>query len=177
MANNLKSTVLTNRDAIPKVLTDGFLSGGTASESVGSVQVGTSDAAGSFYRLVQVPSNGRVDSIRWQSQALSNSCALDVAVWYPTTIPTGGANFIPAACATIIISSSSFATNLLAGLAVQPTDVTNQSGNYSIPLQETPLWNVLGFTSDPEISFDIGFSVRVATGAAGYVGLKIAYQY
>lgn len=177
MANNLKSTLLTNRDATPKVFSDGFLSGGTGTGAVGSVITGTSDAAGSFYRLVSVPSNARIDAIRWQSAGLSNSCALDIACWYPTFVPQGGANFIPSACASIIISSSAFATNLLAGVAVQPTDVTNQSGNYLIPLQETPLWNVLGFTADPEISIDMGFSVRVATGAAGYVGLKVSYQY
>lgn len=177
MSSFFKSTLLTNRDATPKVLTDGFLSGGTGTDTVGSVQVGTSDSAGSFYRLVQVPSNARIDSIRWQSGALSNSCALDIAVWYPTTIPTGGGNFVPSACAGAIIASSVFATNLLAGSANQATDVTNQSGNYLIPLQETPLWNVLGFATDPELFFDIGFSVRVATGASGYVGLKVAYQF
>lgn len=178
MANNLKSTFITNRDVTPKVFTDGFLVGGTGTEVVGSVITGTSDAAGSFYRLVSIPSSARIDSLRYQSAALGNTSAVDIAVWYPTSIQAGGGNFIPTACAGVIISSSAFATNLIVGgPAVVPTDCTNQSGNYLIPLQETPLWNVLGFAADPEIYFDVGFSVRVATGAAGYIGLKCNYQF
>lgn len=178
MSNFLKSTFLQNRDATPKVLTDGYLSGGMVTNAIGSVITGTSDSAGSFYRLISVPSNGRIESLKWQSAVLSNSCAVDVAVWFPTVIPAGGGSFLPTACAGVLIGTSFFATTLNAGgPAVALTDITNQSTNYTIPLQETPLWNVLGFAADPEISFDIGFSVKTATGAAGYIGLKCTYQF
>lgn len=178
MSSFLKSTLLTNRDSVPKVLTDGYLAGGQSVNTIGSVQTGTSDSAGSFYRLISVPSNARVETLKWQSAILSNSCIVDLAVWFPTTIPAGGGSFIPTACAGVLIGSNFFATALNAGgPAVAITDITNQSGNYTIPLQETPLWNVLGFAADPEMSFDLGFSVKVATGAAGYIGLKCSYQY
>jgi hypothetical protein len=178
MSTFLKSTLITNRDAVPKVLTDGLLAGGEVTQTIGSVLTGSSDPAGTYYRLVSVPSNARLTQLWWQAQALSNSCILDVAVLYPEAIPQGGANFIPSACAGILISSSIFAAGLTAGLSNALTDITNNSGNYSIPLQETPLWNVLGiFTADPEIPFDLGFSVRVTNSASGYVGLKCAYQY
>lgn len=176
---NLKSTFITNRDATPKVFTDGFLAGGTGTEAIGSVNTGASDAAGSTYRLVSIPSNARVDALRWQTSAtLGSGCILDVAVWYPTTIQPGGANFLAASVATTLISSSVFATALGGTTAAIPiTDITNQSGNYLVPLQETPLWNVLGLSADPELYFDIGFTLRVATGASGYVGLRCAYQF
>lgn len=172
-----KSTILVNRDATPKVLTDAFISGGIMEESQGSVKSGAADAAGTTYRLIQVPSNARVSTLQWQSEALGSGCILDVGVWYPTTVPVGGANFLTSASNGLIISSSIFATGLTAPAANALTEITNQSTNYLIPLQETPLWNVLGLASDPEVDFDIGFVARIATAAAGYVGLKCRYQF
>ncbi len=178
MSSFLKSTILTNRDANPKVLTDSFLSGGIMEEVQGAVFCGI-DTAKSFYRCVTVPSNARVSELYWQADAVGSStgAALDVAVFYPTTIPTGGGNFLAASLAGTLISSSIFATNLSANSAVALTLITNQSTNYNIALQETPLWNVLGLTADPMITFDLGFAVRVATANTGYVGLKCRYQY
>lgn len=174
---NLKSTLLTNRDATPKVLTDAYLSGGILEEVQGSVKTNNNDNAGSQYRLLQVPSNARLSSLIWQSDALGSGCIVDVAVWYPTSLPLGGGNFLASGSSAALISSSIFATGLTAPAANALTDITNQSLNYLIPLQETPLWNVLGLAADPEVSFDIGFTVRVATASAGYVGLKARYQY
>lgn len=172
-----KSTLLVNRDATPKVLTDGFLSGGLFGESQGSAKTGAADAAGTTYRLVSVPSNAKLSSLIWQSDSLGSGCVVDVGVWYPTTLPVGGGAFLSQQSAAVLISSSIFATGLTAPAATALTEITNQSLNYLIPLQETPLWNVLGMLSDPEISFDIGFVARSATAAAGYVGLKARYQF
>lgn len=179
MSAFLKSTLLTNRDATPKVLTDSFLGGGIVEEVQGSVKVGATDTANSYYRLISVPSNARISQLSWQSDAIGTSAGtqLDVAVWYPSQLPAGGGNFLAAGSAAAILSSSAFATALTANAATALTDITNQSLNYTIPLQETPLWNVLGFATDPEISFDMGFVTRIATGATGYVGLKCRYQY
>lgn len=174
---NLKSTLLSNRDATPKVLTDAYLGGGLLEEVKGSVKTNNNDNAGSQYRLIQVPSNARVASLMWQSDALGSGCIVDVAVWYPTNIPLGGGNFLASSTASTIISSSIFATGLTAPSSNALAEIMTNSGNYSIPLQETPLWNVLGLASDPEIDFDIGFTVRIATAAAGYVGLQCRYQY
>lgn len=177
MSAFLKSTLITNRDATPKVLTDAFLSGGIMEEVMGSVKTGASDTANSYYRLISVPSNARLSELKWQSDALGSGCVVDVGVWYPTSIPTGGASFLASGSSGAIISSSIFAAGLTAPAATALTEITNQSLNYLIPLQETPLWNVLGFALDPEINFDLGFVTRVATAAAGYVGLKCRYQY
>lgn len=179
MSSFLKSTIISNRDATPKVFTDSFLDGGKMVETQGSVKVGTSDSANSYYRLVQVPSNARVSQLYWQADAIGTSAGMivDLAVWYPTSIPTGGANFLASGSSGAILSSSIFAGNLTANSAIALTEITNQSLNYLIPLQETPLWNVLGFASDPELDFDLGFVTRVATGAAGYIGLRARYQF
>lgn len=177
MSAFLKSTLLTNRDATPKVLTDAFLAGGILEEVQGSVKTGASDTANSYYRLIQVPSNSKMSQLYWQSEGLGSGCVVDVGVWFPTYLPVGGGAFLSSGSSGALISSSIFAAGLTAPAANALTEITNQSGNYLIPLQETVLWNVLGFTVDPEIDFDIGFVTRVATAAAGYVSLKCRYQY
>lgn len=175
---NLKSTLLTNRDATPKVLSDAMLAGGIMEEVIGSVKTNNGDNIGSQYRLIQVPSNARVSQLYWQADALGSGCILDVAVWYPTTLPLGGANFLTSSSQSALISSSIFATALAGSAsAVAITEITNQSLNYGIGVQEQALWQALGLTADPEIDFDMGFTLRGATAAAGYVGLKCRYQY
>ena len=178
---NLKSTVLSNRDAVPKFFSDGFLMGGKLGETIGSVKTGSPlDNAGSQYRCFQIPSNARIVDLQWQADALGSSCKLDVAVWYPTTVQAGGANFLAPALAGTLISSSLFATALTPtdpGTTTPLTVITNQSLNYTIPSQELPLWAALGLLADPELPLDIGFTVRIANTTQGYVGLKARYAF
>lgn len=173
---NLKSTFITNRDATPKVFSDASLQNGHMCEAIGSVLTGASDSALSTYRLISIPSNARLSQLYWQSGALSNSAAMNVAAWFPSSVQVGGGAFLASGSAAALISSSVFAVGLLGGTATALTEITNSTGNYLIPLQETPLWNVLGLAVDPECNIDMGMMLSVGTGAAGYVGLKARYQ-
>jgi hypothetical protein len=179
MAANLKSTLLTNRDATPKLLTDGFIAAGNLSQCYGYVFTGASDAAGSAYRMVTVPSGARLSSLSMINDTLGNSSKVDVAAWYPTVVPVGGGAFLSASSNAALISSSSFKTGVLGDTTnTTPSELivttnTNQNANY----QEMPLWQMLGLASDPECMIDLGLTVRVAVAAAGYVGMKATYLY
>ncbi len=179
MAANLLSTLLTNRDAVPKVLTDGFIAEGTLTQGYGYVFTGASDAAGSAYRLVSVPSNSRLSSLSLINTTLGNSSVIDTAVWYPTVVPQGGGAFLAASLGASIIGSSVFKSNMLGDttnttpLELIITTNTRQGPNY----QEMPLWQMIGLSADPECMLDIGISVRVAVATAGYVGMKATYIY
>lgn len=176
---NLKSTLITNRDATPKVLTDASISGAQLTETYGFVFTGSADSAASNYRLIQVPSNARVSSLAVINGALGSGCLLDTAVWYPTAVQPGGANFVPAASSATLISSTAFTTAIVGNTAnTTPSELivttnTRQSPNY----QEMPLWQMIGLPSDPEMSLDIGFSVNIAVATAGYIGLKCRYIF
>lgn len=176
---NLKSTLITNRDATPKVLTDAGISGGDLREAYGWIFTGSADNAGSQYRLCQVPSNARLVALSMINGALGSGCLIDTAVWYPTTVPLGGANFLPASSSAALVSSSAFTTGIVGNTAnttpsaLIVTTNTTQGPNY----QEMPLWQMLGLAADPEIYLDLGFSVRIATATAGYVGLRATYSF
>src|ERR1700682_3790224 len=109
--STFKSTIITQRDATPKVLVDGSLAGGMVTVWQGGLNLPAA-GAGPFLKLVSIPSNGRISAIRWQEGGLSGSSKLDVAVFYPTAIPVGGGSFLASGSSGVILASSIFATNL-----------------------------------------------------------------
>ena len=178
-AFNIKSTVLTQRDATPKVLSEGTLARGTVRSGFGVQKVSSAgtdlNAAGTQIRLVTVPSHARIESLDYGGTSCVTS-ALDVAVWYPTYVPAQGANFLTSSNAWTLISSSKF----LANITIPDTDQAFTTAFPAITAanlgaQEQPLWQYLGLATDPEMSLDIGFTVRTACSINGYVGLKARY--
>lgn len=178
-AFNIKSTIIANRDAIPKVFSEQQLLGGRVRESYGTQKVSNAGAdlntAGTQIRLCMVPSTARVLSLQYAGTSCGTS-ALDVAVWYPTTVPAGGGNFLTSASAGVLISSSLFLTNITIPDTNLPfTTAMPAISTLTVQQQEQPLWQLLGLATDPELILDIGFTVRTACAINGYVGLKAAY--
>jgi hypothetical protein len=177
MANN--STLITNRDATPKVLTDSFIANGVLSQGYGWVFTGGTDVAGTAYRMVSVPSNSRLSSLEMTNTTLGNSSSIDVGVWYPTQIPSGGGAFLAQSLAGTLIGSSLFKTAILGDTLnstpgqLMSTTFTRQQPNF----QEMPFWQMIGLTADPIMDLDVGFVVRVAVATAGYLGLKATYLF
>ncbi len=176
---DLKSTIITNRDATPKLLTDGSIAGGQLSQSYGFIFSGASDAAATAYRLVPVPSNARLTSLGLSNTTLGNSSVIDIGVWYPTVVPVGGGAFLAASLNGTMISSSAIRSGMLGDTAnTTPLEcLINTTAHLGINYQEMPLWQMIGLSSDPECVLDIGVSVRVAVATAGYVGLRATYVY
>ncbi len=171
---NVKSTVIANRDATPKVLTDAYVSGGKLCQSEGfAVSGSAADGAGTFYRLCTVPSNARVTSLTLQASAFATGAAIDVGVFWPTTIPTGAG--LSAANAGLVINTQLFASALAVSNATTPTNIVNSSGNNGIANQELPLWSAAGLSADPGIELDIVIRVQTAMAATGTIGLKADY--
>jgi hypothetical protein len=171
---DLKSQVITNRDATPMVLTDAFLKGGNAKEASASITTnGSADAADSIYRMVPVPSHARVSKVTLQSDALGSACALDVGVYWPTFIPVGAG--LSAANQSVVIGTAFFASAVACSAALVLTEVTNESTTNTIAKQQQPLWQALGLATDPGIDLDVCIHVQAAVAAAGDIGLKVSY--
>lgn len=171
---NIKSTIISNRDATPKVLTDPFVGGGALRSCEGYVQTnGAADGVGSTYRMLQIPSNARVEAVKIAADALGTGCTLSVGVWWPTYIPVGAG--LSASVASTVINTAFFASALAASNANALTDITNQSTNNTIVKQELPLWQACGLATDPGIDLDLVVYVAGAVAAQGYIGLKAAY--
>lgn len=160
----LKGTAITNREATPRVLNNpglgegapvycavGYLASLTASLSITSI-----------VRLVSVPSNAIVQKVEIQSGA-QTAGKVDVGVYRNNS--DGGA----------VVDADLFGSAIDLASAVVNTDITNESGGYTIAKQSQPLWQAGGLSADPKSMLDIAMTVvttDVTTGT-GAVGLRV----
>jgi len=85
----LKSTVITNRDAVPAVINDNRLERGMVRQCRGYVSAANGDSSTSKYVCVSVPSKAVVSSVSLSCEALGGSAAADIGVYRNTS--DGGA--------------------------------------------------------------------------------------
>jgi hypothetical protein len=68
-----------------------------------------------------------------------------------------------------------FASAQSVASALSKSNVTNQSGNYTVTKQEQPLWQAAGMSADPGGTLDIIVLVTTALAAGGLLGLEVQY--
>lgn len=169
----LKSTMISNRDATPKVFTDAFIANGDMMEAEGYVAPVNGNSAASVYKMCSVPSNCRMSSLLMQCSALGSGATVDLGAYWPTFIPLGAD--LLASNAGAAIDSDFFATAVDVSAALAQADYVNESGTNTIAKQELPLWQALGLTADPGIELDICATVGVAIAANGFLSVKARY--
>lgn len=159
---NTKSTHITNADATPPVLTNARIARGVVYEAVGTVETLAADDAASVYRLVRVPSNARITSIKVASDAITGANASDVGVYQ--TAANGGA----------VVDADEFASDVDISSATAFTEVINEAAATEIADIEKPLWEKIGESADTLREYDIAVTVNDVT-AAGTVSMKVQY--
>lgn len=166
---NLKSTVLSNRDASPAVLTDPILAKGRLMESFGCEKLPQTAGAGSWVKCVSVPSGARIAELDYINAGIGTS-SLDIAVWYPTTLQVQSG-----VVAAQIISSSAFAQAIAGVDGGLVSDGMGTIAQNPVSSRQQPLWQRLGLLADPNMDLDLGFTVRTTNSIAGYVGLRARF--
>jgi len=139
--------------------TDGFLT------------VPASASADTTLRFVRVPSSCKVKRVELQSQA-QTAGKVNVGVYYPILGLSGKADLVANA-----IDADFFASDVDLATAVQPTNITNESGTYTADLQVQPLWQALGIATDPGGYLDIVATVHTTdvTTGTGIAGISVEY--
>jgi hypothetical protein len=163
----LKSTAITNREAVPSVANNPGAGGSSKVKSVSGylASVTASLSITSIIRMVDVPSNAVVKGVTFQSAA-QGAGKFDIGVY--RNIRDGGA----------VVDQDFFASAVDCASAVVRTDVTNESTTNTIAKQNQPLWQAAGMTSDPKSSLDICLVVAATdvTTGTGAVGLMVEYS-
>lgn len=173
---NLKGAAITNRDAVPTVINDGRLERGTLKSAVGFVTAGTTDTGGATYSvgtsyvLASLPSTAMVRNVLLSCAALTSGVA-SIGVAQNTKNSAGLAYpaAINATATALFASAQSLATALV------KSNITNQSGNYTLTKQEQPLWQAAGLTADPGGTLDIVVLVTTSLTAGGLIGAEVQY--
>lgn len=162
----LKSVAITNREATPKVINDVGTGGAgivrEVSNYIASVPAALSIT--SIIRLVEVPSNCRISSIKLFSGA-QTAGAFDIGLC--RTNADGGA----------IVGQDLFGSAVNCAAAVAGTDVILESGQTTIAEMHQPLWQWAGLSADPKCMFDITAIVATTdvTAGTGALGVKVQY--
>lgn len=160
----LKSTAITNADATPPVTNNNGIDGGAVRSKIGDVTALAGDDTSSVYRFVRVKSNAYIRSVKFASAASGATGQVNIGVHQ--TPANGGA----------VVDADLFASALdPGGAAIALTDVTFESGQYTYAEAQTPLWQVLGLTSDPQREYDITASVAETIADATAMYLEVEY--
>lgn len=167
----LKSTVITGYDASPPTKPAGGAGGANGLQEIsGSVTTTTGVTTGSTYQLVRLRSDAYVKRVILESAAMSTSASMNIGLYYSDANDgTAKANQGTALSAALFASAVSVAS------AVVASDVTNQSGSYTIDKRVQPLWQAAGLSSDPGGFFDVTAVAASTVTAGGLMGVSVEF--
>lgn len=133
-----------------------------------------SSAAGDLYRLVRIPSSAKVKRVMLESEA-QGAGKFNVSVYYSDS-KTDGTQVANQGLIVPTTGNQFFASDVDCTSAVR-SDVTNESGNYTLDKRNQPLWKALGLTSDPGGFFDLVAVVHTTavTTGTGKLGIECDY--
>jgi hypothetical protein len=174
--SHLQDAALTNIDATPSVRpTIGEGAGGFLRHNNGSATPAASDAAGSTYEYIRLPSNAKVKSVSFESAAQGTG-KIQLGIYYSPD------NSGPLNTATIanngLTKNDFFASDIDCASAVAKGDYTNTSGNYTADKRNQPLWKALGLSVDPRCNFSVVGTVHTTavTTGTGLTGVGVNYE-
>ena len=177
---NSLSTVVSNYNAQPRVLTSGYLAGANDTVCVASVVSAATDSIGSTYRFGFVPSGVRIQDIQlmndatttgvWQVGVYNNtqqSCTSNTAGTISTTaagaVPATGANQIFASAASTATASANWSSIYKPSILAAGALAANAN---------LRVWELLGFLYDPFYEFHLVATATTAHTAIGTVTLQ-----
>lgn len=157
-----KSSLITNADTVPAVLNNPRIDGGFERTKVATAEVTNGDSIASTYRLFRVPSNAVMTDLRVYCPAITTA-ATNIGVY--RTEKDGGA----------VVDADLFTSAQALTSALNGVDVLHESGIFSLANSGKELWDALGLTSDPSVSYDVTMTLTAAAGATGTV--KVIGRY
>ena len=160
---DLDSTIISNRAATPRVANDPWNDAQIKSTGVGSVEVSTATDTADEIRFVRVKSNAVIKQVLLSCDAVATGGAIDIGVYQ--TDDNGSA----------VVDADHFASATVVTTALVDSNVAHESGVYGIEDKNKPLWEALGLSADPQISYDIVGTVTTDMGGAGTVMLEVTY--
>lgn len=181
---NTLSTVVSNYNAQPRILTSGYIAGANDTVSVGSVATVATDSIGSTYRFGFISSGVRIEDIQvmndattagvWQLGVYNNtqqSCQSNTG----GVVTTTAAGAVPATGANQIFSPTGFST---ASASAAWTSVYKPSILAAGALAANAslrVWELLGFAADPEYMFHLVATATTAPTAVGTITLQYTW--
>lgn len=160
---NLNSTLVSNLAAIPRVRNDPWNDARLKSTGVGILEVSTSEDTGNILRFVRIRSNAAVRAVFLWCDAVASAGAVNVGLYQ--TLENGGA----------VVDADFFASAQVVTTALVRSNIAHESGVYGVEDLDKPVWEALGLSADPGISYDVAATVTTDMGGAGTLCLEVLY--
>jgi len=162
----VKSTQITNRDAVPRTINNPAAVSGAVQQFAATAEAANGDSIASKYIMGQIPSNAVGEIIKLYCDAITSGAA-DIGI-YRTTADGGAVVDVD-----FYASAQSIASAITTGTEVQhEADATDAGAGFGLADLEKPLWQRLGLTADPNVTYDVVVTLTAATTAAGTIGLR-----
>lgn len=156
----VKSSLITNADAVPAVLNNPRVDGGFERIEIATAAITDTDSIGSTYRMFRVPSNAVMTDLRIYSPDIGTTTISDIGLY--RTAKDGGA----------VVDADFFASAVsLKDGALNGVDVLHESAVFSIANSGKELWEALSLTADPGVFYDVAFTLTAAADATATVKL------
>jgi hypothetical protein len=170
-----KSTIVSNYDASPRILTSGFLAGANDTVTCASMSSATGDSANSTYKLCFVPSGVKIEDIQYRAEAMTAG-VVKLGVYTNTqqalTSVTGGVTTVTAPGAVAVANADQiFGTGIsfAAATAIWTScfSPTVLNGSVLAANVSKRVWELCNFDVDPFYEFHLVATVTtgVTTGA------------
>jgi hypothetical protein len=172
--DHVKSTFITNLDAVPSVANTAGEGAPARLYSVeGYATVIASGTAAATYQLLRVPSNCKLKTLSFESGA-QTAGKFSLGLYYATD---GEGGKPTALLLANTINATWFASQIDCSSAVAITESINTAGNMTIDKRTQPLWKAVGLSADPGGSFDIVATVdtTAVTTGTGVIGARATY--
>jgi hypothetical protein len=177
---NTKSSLVSNYDAQPRILSSGYQAGGSDTITIGVVAAGSTDNIGSTYRFGFLPSGVRVQDIQIQNDATTTG-VWQLGVYANTQQAcvtfTGGVKTtaqhgaVPVANANLIFATgvSTVAAQATWKSILSPTIL---SAAYTAGNNPLRVWELLGLDSSTAGSAKASHDAGARTPAPRFLGVK-----
>jgi hypothetical protein len=162
----LKSTQVTNLDAVPLVREPSHRDSGMLQESTSAIVTAAAQPAADILHMVKVPSNARVSQVLLSNPTAAVAGAVDCGLYTKGVDGT-----------YTVVDADFFASAQALTAALVNSDITHESGVYTTANTEKALWEALGLTADPKIDYFISLTITTTfnTGPTS-LALKVRWS-
>jgi len=130
----------------------------------GQCTVTSGDDIASTYAFGHIPSNANVKQLLLYSPDIGTTTIADFGLYQ--TAANGGA----------VVDADFFASAVsLKDGVLNASDITHESGAYSIAESEQAIWQALGLSADPGIIYEVRATLTAAADATAVMGVKCYY--
>lgn len=125
-----------------------------------------------IHRFCRIPTTAIVKAVLSEGAAQTQG-SYDIGLFYSDSTVDGTAvanqGLVVSGAAAFFASAQAFSS------AVPRTDITNESGSYTVDKRNMPIWKAAGLSADPGGYFDVCATATNTVTVGGLMGVEVAF--